>query len=543
MALKCAAAIDPERYEALYGRACDVVVRSARVGDGRIVWWAGSTPLTNEAIAEAHNFELLLNVLGSGERTILWDEHYHGYGRSLWSYAAGTPLPWAAAHLALLAVAALLTWSRRPGPVRPAVLDARTSPMEFVETMGGLYERAAWRRGGAAAARRLRAALASACGLSADAGRAACHDGGRPAWDISREALVALLHEADTSARPASTRRSRVAWCRRLPAASVGPRPPACSGGPAPAQTRQERGESMSNAVAALRGACAAGTREGHCRPAGHAGPAAAHGGVRRPRAYRGRAGDRQDAGGPLAGAHPLARFHRVQCTPDLMPADIVGANIFNMASSQFTLHKGPVFTDLLLVDEINRMPPRTQAALLEAMEERQVTIDGQSHALSPSFTTFATQNPIEFEGTYPLPEAELDRFLVKIRMGYPDVAAAEEETILQRYHEGFDARALDRVALEPLSADGSTPRATRSRPVPSSRCCSVTSRHRAAHARVAGALARRQPARRHRPAAAVQGLRRPRGSRLPPARRREARGAVVLRHRLVLKPEADLEG
>ena len=110
-------------------------------------------------------------------------------------------------------------------------------------------------------------------------------------------------------------------------------------------------------------------------------------------------------------------RFQRVQCTPDLMPGDIVGASIFNMATSGFVLHHGPVFTDLLLVDEINRMPPRTQAALLEAMEERQVTIDGKTQPLSPAFTTFATQNPIEFEGTYPLPEAELDRFLVKIRV------------------------------------------------------------------------------------------------------------------------------
>ena len=150
--------------------------------------------------------------------------------------------------------------------------------------------------------------------------------------------------------------------------------------------------------------------------------------------------------------AHLLQlRFQRVQGTPDLMPGDIVGANVFNMATSQFTLHQGPVFTDLLLVDEINRMPPRTQAALLEAMEERQVTIDGHTHPLSASFATFATQNPIEFEGTYPLPEAELDRFLVKIRVGYPRGDAGEEEAILQRYHEGFDARHLEAVALEPL--------------------------------------------------------------------------------------------
>jgi MoxR-like ATPase len=237
-------------------------------------------------------------------------------------------------------------------------------------------------------------------------------------------------------------------------------------------------------------------------------------------------------------------RFHRVQCTPDLMPADIVGANIFNMASSQFTLHQGPVFTDLLLVDEINRMPPRTQAALLEAMEERQVTLDGQSHALSTSFTTFATQNPIEFEGTYPLPEAELDRFLVKIRMGYPDVAAAEEETILQRYHEGFDARALDRVALEPLSADGLDAArhevaAVAVDPVLFGYIANIARRTREWPALTLGASPRGAIAllQLSKAFAALED----RGYLLPDDVKRAA--PMVLRHRLVLKPEADLEG
>ena len=114
--------------------------------------------------------------------------------------------------------------------------------------------------------------------------------------------------------------------------------------------------------------------------------------------------------------------FQRVQCTSDLMPADIVGTNVLNLATSTFTLHKGPVFTDLLLVDEVNRMPPRTQAALLECMEEYQVTIDGVRHQLPSEFSVFATQNPVEFEGTYPLPEAQLDRFLLKICIPYPAV-------------------------------------------------------------------------------------------------------------------------
>src|SRR5216684_5591470 len=141
--------------------------------------------------------------------------------------------------------------------------------------------------------------------------------------------------------------------------------------------------------------------------------------------------------------------FQRVQCTSDLMPADIVGTNVLNLADSTFQLHQGPVFTHLLLVDEVNRMPPRTQAALLECMEERQVTIDGTRHDLSSFFTVFATQNPIEFEGTYPLPEAQLDRFLLKIRVPYPE--AADEERILSQAQSGFDARHLDVVNLTPI--------------------------------------------------------------------------------------------
>src|SRR5689334_9881465 len=144
--------------------------------------------------------------------------------------------------------------------------------------------------------------------------------------------------------------------------------------------------------------------------------------------------------------------FQRVQCTPDLMPADVVGSNIFNFATSTFVLHRGPMFTDLLLVDEINRTPPRTQSALLESMEERQVTIDGVRHELSNFFTVFATQNPIEFEGTYPLPEAQLDRFLLKIRVGYP--SGEEEIAILERYQAGFDAHQLERMELRAVGVE-----------------------------------------------------------------------------------------
>jgi MoxR-like ATPase len=148
------------------------------------------------------------------------------------------------------------------------------------------------------------------------------------------------------------------------------------------------------------------------------------------------------------------AGFGRVQFTPDLMPSDITGTNVFDLASSTFTLRRGPVFTNIVLADEINRAPAKTQSALLEAMEERQVTIDGVRHALPDPFMVLATQNPVEYEGTYPLPEAQLDRFLFKVLVDYP---SAEEETeVLRHYNAGFDAQHLDvagvRAVLTPES-------------------------------------------------------------------------------------------
>ncbi|HEX7314835.1 MAG TPA: MoxR family ATPase [Pyrinomonadaceae bacterium] len=143
------------------------------------------------------------------------------------------------------------------------------------------------------------------------------------------------------------------------------------------------------------------------------------------------------------------ADFGRIQFTPDLMPSDITGTNVFNTATASFSLRRGPVFTDVLLADEINRTPPKTQAALLEAMEERQVTIDGEMHRLSPLFTVFATENPIEYEGTYPLPEAQLDRFLLKVIIDYPTVE--EEAQVVSNWDSGFSARRLEQVDVRPL--------------------------------------------------------------------------------------------
>jgi MoxR-like ATPase len=235
-------------------------------------------------------------------------------------------------------------------------------------------------------------------------------------------------------------------------------------------------------------------------------------------------------------------QFQRIQCTPDLIPGDILGGNIFDQAAGSFRIHRGPIFTDMLLVDEINRMPPRTQSALLEAMEELQVTIDGTSHALPRTFTVFATQNPVEFEGTYPLPEAQLDRFLMKIRIDYPD--PAQESEILSRYQDGFDARSFDRVQIEAVPEQALTAawdetgrvrvepkllgyivsivRATRNSPA-----VSLGASPRAAISMLLVAKA----------IAAIEG----RDFLIPDDVKTSA--PPILRHRMLLKPEADLEG
>jgi MoxR-like ATPase len=234
--------------------------------------------------------------------------------------------------------------------------------------------------------------------------------------------------------------------------------------------------------------------------------------------------------------------FQRVQCTSDLMPADIIGTNVLNLADSTFHLHQGPVFTHLLLVDEVNRMPPRTQAALLECMEERQVTIDGTRHDLSPFFTVFATQNPVDFEGTYSLPEAQLDRFLVKIRVPYPE--ANEEVQLLTNVQNGFDSHDLNSARLSPIEPELLTQSRVEVRAVNVQESlftyvAQVVRRTRAWPTVSLGASPRAAVSLMvfSKAIAAVDG----RDYIIPD----DVKLAVppVLRHRIVLKPEADLEG
>jgi MoxR-like ATPase len=234
--------------------------------------------------------------------------------------------------------------------------------------------------------------------------------------------------------------------------------------------------------------------------------------------------------------------FQRVQATPDLMPADILGTTILRAGSETFSFHAGPVFTDLLLVDEINRMPPRTQAALLECMEERQVTTDGTRRPLPAWFTVFATQNPVDFEGTYPLPEAQLDRFLLKIRVAYP--TEVEERQILDRHHAGTGAGLLDDASITPipaglLTAASAEVRAIRIEPELTNYILALARRTRewptlllGASPRAAVSLMRVAQA-----VAAFDG----RDYLLPDDVKRAVQ--PVLRHRVMLKPEAELEG
>jgi MoxR-like ATPase len=238
--------------------------------------------------------------------------------------------------------------------------------------------------------------------------------------------------------------------------------------------------------------------------------------------------------------------FQRVQATPDLMPADILGTTILRPGVSSeaagFSFHAGPVFTDLLLVDEINRMPPRTQAALLECMEERQVTTDGTRRPLPSWFTVFATQNPIDFEGTYPLPEAQLDRFLLKIRVAYP--SEQEELQILERHHSGHGSGILEDASIEPiptglLDAAHAEVRSIRIEPELYGYILAIARRTRewptlllGASPRAALSLMRVAQA-----SAAFDG----RDYLVPDDVKRAVQ--PVLRHRILLKPEAELEG
>ncbi|MGO4209797.1 AAA family ATPase [Terriglobus sp. 2YAB30_2] len=232
--------------------------------------------------------------------------------------------------------------------------------------------------------------------------------------------------------------------------------------------------------------------------------------------------------------------YRRIQGTPDMMPADITGTNVFMPSHNAFVFHKGPAFTQFLLADEVNRMPPRTQAALLECMEERQITADGVRHVLDPYFTVFATQNPVEFEGTYPLPEAQLDRFLLKIRIGYP--SEAEELSVLERHHASgglLEQTPIDPVDPAWISAARAQARAVEAEEQVLQYLLSIVRRTRSWPALALGASPRAAVALLN--TAKVYAAKDGRDFLLPD----DVKAAAIpcLRHRLQLKAEAELEG
>jgi MoxR-like ATPase len=235
--------------------------------------------------------------------------------------------------------------------------------------------------------------------------------------------------------------------------------------------------------------------------------------------------------------------FRRVQFTPDLMPSDIVGTSIFDLRSSEFHLRRGPVFCNLLLADEINRAPAKTQSALLEAMEERQATVDGEPQALPEPFMVVATQNPIEYEGTYPLPEAQLDRFMFKLQVEHG--SAEVEQEVLTRHLGGFELSRLAEAGLQPvlggeeLLAHRASLRQVAVDPGVVAYIAAIARATRQSPdlqygASIRGGLAMAQGA---RALAAVRGR-----SYVTPDDAKEVVGPA-LRHRVTLKPEAEIEG
>ncbi len=237
------------------------------------------------------------------------------------------------------------------------------------------------------------------------------------------------------------------------------------------------------------------------------------------------------------------AEFKRIQFTPDLMPSDISGTQVFDMASSQFHLRRGPIFSEIVLADEINRTPPKTQSALLEAMEERRVSIDGVPNPLPPIFTVFATQNPVEYEGTYPLPEAQLDRFLFKIIVKYPSEEA--EQRMLIAYDKGFKAADLATANIKPVASVAEILRARASLPGVTvepkiiNYVTTIVRRTREHRQLVLGASPRATVALLQ--AAKTLALIRARPFVTPDDVKTMA--LPVLRHRILLRPDAEIEG
>ncbi len=432
----------------------DAVVVHYSVGKGEVIWWASSDPLSNRGLKRDSSLKLLLASTGDPKNLVLFDEYIHGDRQDLWETAAGTPVTALGWQLAVVAVLLVLSFGRRNGPLRATVQLPRSSPLEFAESMGDLYRKAgavsvatdsAERRllhfleteGGVpretlrSSPENIAAAVSQRFGYTAP-GLAFDLDAAQQAESnrLSPRSALELVRRIDRHIANLAATMRRSNQYRPIQKRSMENRVTE----EAPGQKQeQEQQQQPSRAVLNLfekgraeLGKVISGQQEmidqalltllcgGHALVEGVPGVA------------------------KTLTVKTLARFlsldfRRVQGTPDMMPADILGTSVFSLKTNDFSFHRGPVFTQFLLADEINRMPPRTQAALLESMEERQVTMDGERHQLDEYFTVFATQNPLEFEGTYPLPEAQLDRFLLKIHVGYP--TAQEERAVLEHHN------------------------------------------------------------------------------------------------------------
>ncbi len=505
---------------ALYGDTQSPVVVSWRIGDGRILWWAAATPLTNSGISSEGNLNLFLNAMNFPVRAkqftvhIYWDEYFHGERTSLWSYVRKTPVTWGLVQISCPGIGrAFYVWpAERPDRASTCCLAARSAGIR------GHARRTVRARGSRAGGGGLCLPAIPCDSFEAVADLLKCGRYGTRGRGASPPGLERNKLEADSGAR--------------------------VSGQPGP-EGRAGGSARLGPGTGTLRRA--AWLEEENCKGeilnVENITRLAAHVRTEMSKVIVGQqeiidqlllvlicGGHALIEGVPglakTLAVKTLARicglgFQRVQCTADLMPADVMGTNIFNMATSSFSLHRGPVFTDLLLVDEINRTSPRTQAALLEAMEERQVTIDGTRYPLGENFTVFATQNPIEFEGTYPLPEAQLDRFLLKIRLDYP--SAAEESRYPWAVRTGIRSAAAGSCFDCARRAGIACGRAARYQR--RAHRADVASLHRyvgAAHARLAGPFAWRQPARRDRTSICCASLGRHRRPRFPHSRRHQ---------------------
>ena len=502
-----------------------------------MIWWGSCVPLTNAGLRESGNLAFFLNSVGPVTNThVMWDEYFHGQHGSLWDYIARTPLPAGALQVGLRVPRDSVHLFAPPGP------DQHAAEI-FAPFSAGVCRDA--RRSVLLGARRIRrrAHRGSAPAFSVEPAARVCPPTPRTTIWPTAPRVALQWNEQEFSATLA--RADRVASAAKSDDAET-------------LQVVQEIFDYASRLE--LR-------RAQHHRKATGMNKTTELAAHVRTELAKAVVGQRESLDQlllvMLVGGHALVegvpglaktlavkalahifqlKFQRVQCTPDLMPADILGANVYNLSSSTFNLHRGPIFTDLLLVDEINRTPPRTQSALLEAMEEKQVTIDGTRYELSKSFAVFATQNPVEFEGTYPLPEAQLDRFLVKIRISYPD--AEQEAQVLQNYQDGFDPRDLQRmnfsvVPLEVLLAARQEVAAVRVEPALFKYIVTLVARTRNSAAVSLGAS----------PRAAISlmlfakaiAATEDRDYLIPDDVKQAA--PPILRHRIVLKPEADLEG